>query len=202
MSENNKRSYTVPVLFIIIMVLLTLIIIFYSKLLLTQQTLTTDQGKRLSEQYVYAILFTQQLHDGSDKLLNAKSEVDRLSAMKMIGEAVVASGETSSLLVEAIHRNTGQSKEEAATPIVKAINRIIGIGSIMETIDKQDGPLTEKEKASLTIIRDGTAQLSEAFSRFRYPTGEAGFRQMITVADWIEPVLEAGESLKEMANKL
>ncbi|MCD9022999.1 hypothetical protein [Cohnella silvisoli] len=202
MQENKKRSYTVPVLLIIIMVLLTLIIIFYSKLLLTQQTHTTDQGKRLSEQYVYALIFAEKLHDGADKLLTAKTEVERLGAVRMLGQADIASGETSGLLVEARHLRSGQSKEEAAKPIVQAINAIIGEGSIIATVDKRDGPLTEQEIAALTVIRDGTAQMKEALNRFRPPSGEAGYRQMVTVGEWIQPALEAGKSLENMANKL
>jgi hypothetical protein len=202
MSENRKRSYTVPVLLIIIMLLITMIIIFYSKLILTQQEQTTDRGKRLSEQYIYALLFVDQLHAGADGLLNAKSAADWVRATRMLGEATIASGETSSLFFEARNLNSGKSKEEAAKPIIVAINSVIGVGSKIATIGEREDPLTTEEISTLTAIRDGTAQMKETLNRFRPPTGEAGFRQMVTVGEWISPALEASKVLEEMAAKL
>jgi hypothetical protein len=199
MSENSKRSYTVPVLLVIIMVLLTLVIIYYSKLLLTQQTQTTDQGKRLAEQYVYAILFADRLHNGADGLLNAKSESDRIRAAKMLGEANIAAGETSGLLTEAFHLESGKSKEEAAKPVIKAINTLIGVDSVIAAVGEHEGTLTKEEITTLTTIRDGTEKIKKTLNRFRTPTGESGFRQMVTVGDWVSPVLEASKILEEIA---
>jgi hypothetical protein len=202
MSENNKRSYTVPILLILIVVLLTLIIIFYSKLILTQQTQTTDQGKRFAEQYVYAQLFADRLHNGVDGLLNAKSEIDRIRAVKMLGEANIASGETSGLLAEASHLDSGKSKEETAKPVVAAMNTVMGVGSVIATVGEHEGPLTKEEIAALSAIRDGSENMKNALIRFRPPTGEAGFRQMVTVGDWVNPALVATKALEELAANL
>jgi hypothetical protein len=202
MSENNKRSYTVPILLIFIVVLLTLIIIFYSKLILTQQTQTTDQGKRFAEQYVYAQLFADRLHNGVDGLLNAKSEIDRIRAVKMLGEANIASGETSGLLAEASHLDSGKSKEETAKPVVAAMNTVMGVGSVIATVGEHEGPLTKEEIAALSAIRDGSENMKNALIRFRPPTGEAGFRQMVTVGDWVNPALVATKALEELAANL
>jgi hypothetical protein len=202
MPENNKRSYTVPILLILIIVLLTLIIIFYSKLILTQQTQTTDQGKRLAEQYVYAQVFADRLHNGVDGLLNAKSETDRIRAARMLGEANIAAGEASGLLTEASHLDSGKSKEEAAKQVVAAINTVMGVGSVIATIGEHEGPLTKVEIAALSAIRDGAEKMKDALNRFRPPTGEAGFRQMVTVSEWINPALDATKALEDFAANL
>jgi hypothetical protein len=202
MSDNGKRTYTVPVLLIIILVLLTLIFMFYSKLLLTQQTHTTDQGSRLAERYNYALLFVDQLHGGVEGLLTAKTEGEWGKAMNMLGKSTVAAGETSSLLVEAVHLTSDSKREEASKPIVLAINKLMGVGSTVATIGEHEGPLTDEEKDDLIIIRDGAAQMQEVLNRFRPPSGEAGFRQMVTVGDWITPALDSSKLLEQIAAKL
>jgi hypothetical protein len=199
MSENGKRSYMVPILLVIIVVLATLIMLFYSRLILTEQKQTTDQGLRLAERYGYAILFANRLHDGAEGLLNAKSEAHRLQAMKKLGEANIASGETAALLIEAAHLTLGKPREEAGKPIFKAINKVIGVGSKMAAIGEHEGPLTTDEISTLTTVRDGVAKMEEALGRFRLPSGEAGFRHMVTVGDWINPAREASEKLEQMA---
>ncbi len=200
--NSGKRSYTVPILLVIIVVLATLIIIFYSKLLLTQQTHTTDQGLRLSESYNYAALFADRLHNGADELLNAESEVERLHAMRLLGEATVAADEATELLLEAAHLTSGQSREEAAKPILAAMTTVIGINSQLAKIGEHEGPLTKQEITALTVIRDGVVPMKEELNRFRPPSGEAGYRQMITVGDWINPALEASQKLEQIAAKL
>jgi hypothetical protein len=202
MSDNGKRTFMVPVLFIIIMILLTLLIMFYSKLLLTQQTHTTDQGSRLAERYNYALLFADRLHDGVELLLETKTAGERVKAMKMLGEATVASGEMTGLFVEAAHLTTGDKSEEVGKPIILAISKMMGDGSTLTTIGEHEGPLTDDENADLILIRDGTAQLQETLNRFRPPSGEAGFRQMITVGDWITPALDSSKLIEQIAAKL
>ncbi|BBI34740.1 hypothetical protein [Cohnella abietis] len=204
MSENKKRSYTIPVLYIIITVLSTFVILSYSKYLLAQQTHTTDQGQRLSEQYNYASLFAKRLHDGAEGLLNAKSESDRLHAVRQLGEAAMASGETVELLIEAAYLTPGQSKkkEEAGKPVVEAMKVIIGENGPMSNIGEHEGPLTGDEIAALTLIRDGVAQMDETLKRFRPILGEAGYRQMITMGEWVAVVNEASQGLQQLAAKL
>ncbi|TFE31667.1 hypothetical protein [Cohnella luojiensis] len=204
MSDNvqNKRSYTVAILLIIVVVLMTFIIIFYSKYLLTKQSHTTDQGQRLAERYVYALIFAERLRDGSDGLLNAKSETERLRAARMLGEATLASGETLGLILAATERSTGKSGEEEAKPFISAMNAVIGAKSPMATIGEQEGPLTEEESAALNLVRDGAAQMRQALSGFRPPSGEAGYRQMVTIGDWVTNAVDASDALIQLAGKL
>ncbi len=204
MSENvqKKRSYTVAILLMISVVLMTFIIISYSKYLLTKQTHTTDQGQQLAEQYNYALIFADKLHDGSEGLLNAKSETDRLRAARMLGEATLASGETLGLILAAAERSTGKSGEEEAQPFISAMNAVIGAESRMATIGEHEGPLTEEESATLTLVRDGSAQMQQALSGFRPPSGEAGFRQMVTFREWVSNAVKASDALIQLAGKL
>jgi hypothetical protein len=202
MAEKSKRTYTVPVLLVLMVVLSILLVLIYSKLLLSQQTHTTDQGQRLAQRYAYAALFADQLHDGTDRLLNAKSEAERLRAMKQIGLATVASGEATGIFIEAAHLTSGLSREEAAKPIMLAMNAIIGVDSTILKLGEHDSPFTADELADLTLIRDGLVQVEEELNRFRPPSGEAGFRQMVTIGDWITPALEATKSLDKIASDL
>jgi len=202
MSDNKKRTYTVPILLVIIVLLATFIMISYSKLLFTQQEQVTERGKGLSEQYGYAMLFADRLNASVDGLLNAKSEIDRLRAMKLLGEAELASGEATGLLTEAENRHSGQKKEEAAKPILEAFHALIGEDSAVLKAIEHEGPLTTEEIAELTLIRDGMAQLQNILKGFRLPSAEAGFRQMITLGEWIDVSIEANKSLQQLAAKL
>lgn len=204
MSANaqNKRTYTIPILFIIIVVLMTLIIVIYSKYLLTKQTHTTDQGKQLSEQYNYALIYADRLHDGADLMLSANTEANRVRAARMLGEAQLASGETVGLFSEAAQLTTELSKEEASKPLFVAMNAVMGLDSPLTSIGEREGPLTDEQRTTLTLVRDGAAEMQEALGRFRPPSGEAGFRQMITVADWVPNAVEASKSLERLAEKL
>lgn len=202
MSESGKRTYTVPVLLIIIVIMSTIIVIAYSKLLISQQQHTTDQGQRLAERYAYATIFADRLRDGTDGLLNAKSEVERLQAMKQLGEAVIASGETSGLFLEAAHLDSGLDREEAAKPIFLALNSFMGPDGIITKLAEHEGPLSTGDSASLTIIRDGASQMQEELKRFRPPSGEAGFRQMMTLKEWVAPALDATQVLEKIAADL
>jgi hypothetical protein len=122
--------------------------------------------------------------------------------MKSLGEANIASGETAALLIEAAHLTSGEPREEAGKPIFEAINKVMGAGSTMATIGEHEGPLTADEISTLTVIRDGVAKMKEALGFFRPPSGEAGYRQMVTVGDWINPALEASKGLEQMAADL
>lgn len=199
---QNKRTYTIPILYIVIVLMMTLIIVVYSKYLLTKQTHTTDLGKQLSEQYSYALIYADRLHDGADLLLSAKTESKRLQAAQWLGEAHLASGETVGLFVEAASLTTGQSREEASKPLFVAMNAVMGQEGPLASIGEIDGPLTDDQRAKLTIVRDAAAQMQEALNRFRPPSGEAGFRQMITIADWVPNAVDASKSLEQLAGNL
>jgi hypothetical protein len=203
MSANvqRKRSYTAPIIFVVLVVLMTLITVAYTKYLITKQTHTTDQGKQLAEQYNYALIYADRLHDGADLLLSAQSEADRIRGARMLGEAHLASGESLVLFLEAEHLATGKSVDEKGSPITSAMNTLMGEGSPLASVGEHEGPLTEQEITMLTLVRDGSTQMQQALKRFRPPSGEAGFRQMITVAEWVPNAVEAGNSLKQLADK-
>jgi hypothetical protein len=44
--------------------------------------------------------------------------------------------------------------------------------------------------------------MKDALNRFRPPTGEAGFRQMVTIGEWVNPALDATKALEEFAANL
>lgn len=202
MPEQGKRTYTVPVLLLIIVLMSILIVILYSKMLISQQQHTTDQGQRLAERYNFALLFTDRLHDGVDGLLNAKSEIERLRAVKLLGEAEIATGEIVTLLAEAVHLDTELDREEAVKSILSTINTMVGEDSTLSKVTEQAGPLTADDIVTLTVIRDGVAEMEKVLSGFRPPSGEAGFRQVMTIGDWVAPTLEASTSLEQLAAEL
>ncbi|WP_239617424.1 hypothetical protein [Cohnella mopanensis] len=204
MSANvqSKRSYTAPIIFVVLVVLMTLIIVVSTKYLFMKQTHTTDQGKQLAEEYNYALIYADRLHNGTDLMLSAKSEADRMRAARMLGEAHLASGESLGLFLEAQRLTTGQSTEETGNPIIVAMNTVFGEKSILASVGEHEGTLTEQEIAMLTLVRDGAAQMQQALNRFRPPSGEAGFRQMVTVADWVPNVVEASKYLEQLADNL
>jgi hypothetical protein len=203
MSDNvqTKRSYTAPIIFIVLVVLLTLIIVVYTKYLTTKQVHTTDQGKQLAEQYVYAQVYADRLRDGAEGLLNAKTEAERLRAVRLLGEADLASSETVGLFVEAAHLTSGQSREEAAKPLFAAMTAVMGEESALTAVGEHEGELTGEEIAMLTLVRDSAAQMQQALDKFRAPSGEAGFRQMVTVAEWVPNAVEASKSLEQLAKQ-
>jgi len=198
-TNANKRSYTLPVLYVVIVVLATFVIMAYSKYILSEQAHTTDKGLRLAERYGYAMLFADRLHEGAESLLVAKTETERIRAVKSIAEGRLAGGETSGLFIEAAHLESGLSRTEAAKPIMEAMNAVIGAESPIATIGEREGPLTEEETVFLTNVRDGAAMMKETLSRFRAPSGEAGYRQMVTMGEWRAPALEALKQLEGLA---
>jgi len=200
--ENNpkKRSPAAAVAFIAIVVLMTLVVMAYSKYILSEQSHTTDKGMRLAERYAYAQLFADSLHDGAESLLVAKTETEKVRAVKALAEARLAGGETAGLLIEAVLAETKQKREEASAPILEAMNAVIGAESPMAAIGEREGPLTEEEAVFLTNVRDSAAAMQETLKRFRAPSGEAGFRQMIKMGDdWRAPTLEASKQLRDLA---
>ncbi|WP_256760183.1 hypothetical protein [Cohnella sp. WQ 127256] len=198
----KKRSYTIPVLFIIMVIMTTLIIIYCSKYLLSQQEHTTDQGQRLAEQYNYALVFAGKLHDGADLLLTSKSQAETIRAAKMLGEANLASSETTSLFIEATQLKSGQTKEDASARLRIAMSAIVGPDNQMSTIGEHEGSLTQEEIAQLTLVRDGAAQMQQALNGFRPPSSEDGFRQMVRLGNWVEFAKGASLSLEQLAAKL
>lgn len=200
--QAGKRTYTVPVLLIIIVVIAILFVLVYSKLLLAQQNEKTATGTRLAEQYNYALLFADRLGTGADLLLNGNTEADKLKGKHDLGAALTAAGETTGLLTEAAFKDGGKSRKETAEPILLAMNAIIGLDGKLNGIGEHDGPLTEDEKAVLTIVQAGASKLDTVLSGFRVPSGEAGFRQMSDGGDWVAAALEAKSIIEQIAAEL
>jgi hypothetical protein len=184
------------------MVMATLIIMFYSKLILTRQTQSTDQGQRLAELYSQALLFVDQLQTGADGMLHARSESDRMIAARALGKAEILVADTQTLLAEAESRGADQPVEVAGKPIVEALNALAGADSLLWTAGEHVGPLTADETKALTVARDGAIRMKTALSGFRPPSGEAGFRQMMTIADWVAPARAATKQLEQTAQAL
>ena len=132
-------------------------------------------------------------------LLKANSEVERLKAMKMLGMATLASGEAMGIFIEAVHVTSGQNHVEAAKPLEEALNVIMGDESTIAKLADDEGPLTADELADLTLLREGATQMLSQLSVFRAPSGEAGYRQMMTLKEWRAPALNAAKSLEGIA---
>jgi len=201
-NSTKKRSPAAAIVFVAIVVLLTFVVMAYSKYILSEQAHTTDKGMRLAERYGYALVFADRLHEGAESLLVAKTEAEKVRAVKSLAEARLAGGETAGLLVEAVHLETKKKREEAAKPIMEAMNAVIGAESPMATIGESEGGLTDEETAFLTNVRDGAAKIQETLGRFRPPSGEAGFRQMIKIGEWRGPALDAAAQLEQLAAAL
>ncbi|MDB4868236.1 MAG: hypothetical protein JWR03_2569 [Cohnella sp.] len=200
---SSKRSYTVPVLLLIIMVLMTMLIMVYSKLLIAQQKQTTDEGKRLAEQYVLANAFAERLSEGTNLMLKDTSMADRLRGKQLLGEAAFPSLETVGILTEASHRSSGQAVKEAFKPISIAMTEIIHQqNGKMSGIGEHDGLLTQEERTVLMKVHDGAVKMTDALHRFRPPTGEAGFRQMTAGGDWVASAMDAVKALEDTAAAL
>jgi hypothetical protein len=200
---SGKRSYIVPVLLLIIVVLTTMLIMVYSKLLIAGQKQTTDEGKRLAEQYLLANAFAERLSEGTDLLLKGVSIEDRLRAKRLLGEASFPSVDANSILTEAAHRSSGLPLKEAAKPITLAQNEIMSEqGGNVYGVAEHAGALTPAEVKMLQTVHSGSVKMTDALHRFRAPTGEAGFRQMAAGGDWVTASMDAAKALEEMASKL
>ncbi|MFC5532118.1 hypothetical protein [Cohnella yongneupensis] len=199
MQDNNKRSFTVPVLLLIIVTLAILCILFYSKNLLSGQNEQSEAGKRLAEKYVNAQAYAALLQGGAEQLLNATSEIDRLHAKEKLGEARFALGETQSLIADAIRLQSGQSDEQIEASL-SGMNKALGAeDSLLNTAGEHDGPLTESEKTALTAVVAVAKDAEAALKRYLVPSGVGGYRIMADGGEWIDAVMEAKSSLDALA---
>lgn len=184
MSNQSKRSFTLPVLLILVTVLSTLVIMFYSKSLLHDQRMKTETGQRLTEGYNYTIMFVERLQAGAGGLLNAESEAERLEAKEQLGAAAIAGGEAERFLIEALpyslKRDPGDEEKKSIQEAMDALLEQIGPAG------EHDGPLTADERSNLSRISGVASNMAEALQTFRPPSGEAGYRQMETGGGWVE----------------
>jgi hypothetical protein len=199
---KTKRSYTVPILLLIIAGLSVLIVVLYSRLLLTEQSRTTDEGKRLAERYNIAMAFAGSLHEGAVEMLSGTSEAKRLNAKEQFGEAFAFSGETVGLFADAARLSGGKSADDANKKMMLAINEVIGFNSPLSAVGEHDGPLNEQDIAILSAVLDGSLQIQTALQQFTPPTGAAGFRQMSAGGDWVAAAKGARQALEALAGKL
>lgn len=196
MSSQGKRSFTVPILLIVVTVLTTLSIMFYSKSLLHDQREKTEIGQRLAEGYNYTVIFADRLHSGAQELLDAKSDAERLDAKEQLGAAAVAGGEAVRFLTEALPYSLKRDlREEEMKAIQDAMNAVL---EQIRDVGEHDGPLTADESGDLTRISDVASNMREALQSFRPPSGEAGYRQMVTGGAWVE----AAQSVHSMLESL
>lgn len=198
MSDQGKRSYTVPVLLVVVTLLSTLCIMFYSTSLLHNQREKTESGQRLAEGYNYAIMFADRLLGGAQGLVKAKSEAGRLDAKEQLGAAAVAGGEAADFLVEALPYYLKRDPTDAEKKTIRD-----SMNSVIKKIDnaaEHGGPLTADERSYLSSIAGTAANMAEALKRFRPPSGEAGYRQMQTGGEWVEAA-QAFDALLNSAGK-
>ncbi len=199
---KSRRSLVIGAMLIAIVVLMTLVILGYSKYMLEEQSLKTDRGQRLAERYVYAQLFADRLRDGSEGFLVAKTEAEKVRAAKEIAEARLAGAEALGLFIEAESSASGQSRTEVSEAIMLAANAVIGGESPLAAIGESGAPLTDAEISFLTNVRDGAAVIADALNKFRSPSGEVGYRQMVSMGEWKPHALEASAKLRELASAL
>jgi hypothetical protein len=198
MTEQRKRSYTVPVLLIVVTVLSTLCIMFYSKSLLHDQREKTQSGQRLAEGYNYAIMFADRLHTGAQGLTSAKSEAERLNAKEQLGAASVAGGEAADFLIDAFpYYKKSEPTDEEKKSIHNTMNAVLGK---IQNAAEHDGPLTADEREYLTSLSAQAGNMSEALAKFRPPSGEAGYRQMQTGGEWV-PLAQTFDAMLDALGK-
>ncbi|MFC5405126.1 hypothetical protein [Cohnella soli] len=188
-----KRKYTVPVLLVIMMVMMTMIIIFYSNSLLKGQSRDTERGQRIGERYGFALLFADQLHDGAEGMLNAKTTADKVRAAESLGGAKAASGEAIALFADADSESTGKSAEETIKPYEQVLKNMLGEGGALDGVGQTDGTLTAAQSDALARARDVADAVRKKLASYRPLTGEAGFRQMEAGGEWIPSAIEAGK---------
>lgn len=199
---EGKRTYTVPILLIIVTVLTILLVLAYSKLLLSQQRQAAEEGLRLAEQYEQAALLANRLQDGAEALLQGAA-ADRPQAAWLLGEADGAKKEALKLFKDASSRTDEPSSEDADKQLQDAMDALFAeSGGVLSRLAEQAEPLSSEQKAMLQAVRDGAASMNESLGRFRLPTVDSGYRSMAAGVDWVEPALEAGRSLIEIAGQL
>ncbi|WEK53064.1 MAG: hypothetical protein P0Y55_10695 [Candidatus Cohnella colombiensis] len=202
MEEVKKRTYTVPVLLIILFGLSIFFVLVYSKLLLLQQENKTEFGMELATKYNDTVVYADQLQKGAELLLNAQTEVERLQSKVLLGEAQFASREVKLLLIEVEMRSGNRPRAEVEEAVNALISEINGENSRMFGIGEHDGELTAHELETLVIVRDGADKVAQALSLFRAPSGEAGYRQMVSSDKWLDVTLEAKNQLEQLAAQL
>lgn len=199
----GKRSYTVPILLIILTILAIVLVLAYSKLLLAQQDQAIKDGKRLSEQYNYTLIFADRLEGGAEALLQEHAATDRIKAARLFGEADSLKSEVLAMLTEAVDRSDTPSHEETTDKLQAAVAALFSESDrTLSSLAEQAGPLTADQTGLLQIVHESAAGMNEALGRFRPPTVDSGYRSMSAGADWVDPALAAGHALIEMASKL
>ncbi|XID95384.1 hypothetical protein ACF3MZ_13085 [Paenibacillaceae bacterium WGS1546] len=199
---EGKRSYTLAILYVIIVVLLTLIILSYSKYILERQAFTTFKGQKLAERFAYAQVFADRLHDGAEAMLAASTDNEKIRAAALLAEGRFAGGETLGLFIEARSLDSGLKRTEVTAPLMEAFNAVAGAESPLAAILEGEGPLTEEQISFLASVRDAMGEMEELLLARRPPTGEVGFRQMITLKEWVPDVLEAVDILTDLSGEL
>lgn len=198
---EGKRTYTVPILLVMMTVLSILLVLVYSKQLLSQQERAVEEGRRLAEQYEGAVILANRLQGGAEALLQGAA-ADRPRAAWLLGEADGVKSEALKLFQVAAARAESPS-EEAPAKLEAALDALFAeSGSDLSRMAEQAEPLSSGQLALLQAIRDGAASMNESLARFRLPTVDSGYRSMAAGTDWIEPALEAGRALVDIADRL
>lgn len=200
---TNKRSYTIPVLLLILTGMAILLVLVASRLLLVQQAEKAEDGQRLADQYTQTILFAGKLNDGAALLLEQGDLPSRLKGMARIGEAANAAAEAKRLLADALSRLSGLSADAALRSVSEAADRLVGDSQgVLYSIGERDGPLTAEEKRTLERVQEASVRMREALAGFHVPSGDAGFRSMAAGEGWVQPALEAADTLMKLAAEL
>lgn len=204
MEANKKKSYTVPVLFVIIVALAILCILFYSKILLNGQNEKSDKGMGLSEKYVFAQTYASTLREGAMQLLAAKTEIERMQAKEKLGEARFASMEAVGLIGDALRMQDGLTDEQLKPVTEGLLKSLWSPDSPLFGVGEHEGPLTEPEISMLSEVSANAAKAQEALNKFLAPSGVAGYRIMADGGEWIDAALEAKiyiDAIAEAASK-
>lgn len=196
---QQKRTYTVPILLVIIVSLAILCILFYSKNLLNQQTDKTEAGKRLAEKYAYAQSYAALLREGSEQMLNATTESDRLQAKEKLGEARFGLNDTGSLIGDALRIRSGSSDEEIRQALQPFASALGSPDNALNAVGEHEGPLTDAEKAALAAAAEAGRKAEEALARYRVPSGDGAYRIMADGGEWIDAALAVKAELEALA---
>lgn len=196
--QNNKRSYTIPVMLVIMTLMVLAIVILMSKYLVLQQEERLQDGKRLAEKYEEAALFAQKLQNGADLLLTSSGGREAEGKM-LLAQAAAHARHFADLLAEAESREkkirVSEAREQYAAEMEQLLGKLGAGGEPGQWFSAPDPALLEN-------VRDEAAKMSEALKSFRLPTVDAGFRMMAAGEGWLEPALAAAESWSNLAARL
>ena len=200
----GKRSYTVPILYLALTIMAILLVLSYSKQLLTQQELTLKDGKRLASQYDYALIFADRLHDGAELLLQGNSSADMLKAAVRVGEADAVKAEAGGIFAAALDRGGSSADGESPHDRIEAALAALfdESGGAAIGLAEQEAPYSADQIERLQAVKDASAAMREALSRFRPPTVDAGYRSMAAGVDWVDAAASAAQSLLSLASEL